>query len=297
MLKSNLQLRNVQNVAASKTALIDLPIGPRYRWIVLEHGYSSGTNTVAAAATNISAIRVKINGKVQRTYSGTELRDLNILNGTTCDCLGVPNTSPGVSFPIFLWEPWRKDALDADKLAWPTNRISSLQIEVDLSTASTPTLTASAVIDAATAEDVAKAIGIADPKQVPIVKVFKQGIAAAGTSFDYSNLDRRDALQQISLYPDSGGSNVTTQVDLRVNGAVIHELIFSANKSLLTTSGLTPAASGRTASITDLVLDHDDIVGSALNLNGTRDVTLTIRAGSAMSGTITAIVQKYGPPE
>ncbi len=56
MVKSKLQIRNVQNVAASKTVLIDLPIGPRYHYIVLEHGYASGTNTIAAAATNMASV-------------------------------------------------------------------------------------------------------------------------------------------------------------------------------------------------------------------------------------------------
>ena len=296
MVKSNVQLRNVANVAASKTALIDLPIGPRYRYVVISHGYASGTNTIAAGATNISAIRVKVNGKVQRTYSGTQLRDLNLLNGTAYDCIGLPNTAPGVTFGIFLWEPWRKDTNDADILAWPSNRWSTLQIEVDLSTASTPTLTASAVIDGATAEQVGKVLGV-DADAIPIVKVFQTGVAAAGTSFDANIIDRRDKFQQVSLYPDSGGSNVTTQTDLRVNGAVVHELVFQDNKALLTNAGMTPAASGRTASITDIVIDHDDILGSAIDLTGAREAVLTIRAASTMSGTITAIVQKYGPKE
>jgi hypothetical protein len=38
-----IQLKNVQNVAASGTALIDLPIGKRYHRVVLEHGHASGT--------------------------------------------------------------------------------------------------------------------------------------------------------------------------------------------------------------------------------------------------------------
>ena len=131
MLKSKLQLRNVQNVAASKTALITLPIGPRYQYVQLQHGYSAGTNTIAAAATNISEVRVKLNGKVQRVYSGTQLRDLNLLNGLQYDFYGLPNTAPGVCVGIFLGEPWRKDVNDQDRLAWTTSKSSAFQIEVD----------------------------------------------------------------------------------------------------------------------------------------------------------------------
>src|SRR5438093_10978921 len=109
MVKGRIQLRNVQNIAASKTALIELPVGMRYHYVVLLHGYSAGTNTIAAAATNVAEIRVKVNGRTQRIISGTQLRDMNIVNGTGFDCTGVPNTAPGVSFPLFFAEPWRKD--------------------------------------------------------------------------------------------------------------------------------------------------------------------------------------------
>lgn len=288
MVKSKLQLRNVQNVAASKTALIDLPIGPRYQYIVIEHGYAAGTNTIAGAATNVSEIRIKVNGRVQRVYSGTQLRDLNLLNGTAYDCLGVPNTAPGVSFPLFFSEPWRKDARDQDALAWTTSKWSSFQIEIDLGAAGTPTLVASAVVDALQADG-----------QEGIVKVIRQQIPAAGTSFDVSTLDRRDWLQQISFYPDSGGTRTTEKVTMRVNSNIVHELTFSANKALLTNYGMTPAASGRTAAITDLVMDHDDLLGSSLLLDGTRDLSITIETpvAGAMSGTIVAMIQRLGPPE
>src|SRR5207253_10427207 len=64
----------------------------RYHYVLLQHGYSAGTNTIAAAATNISEIRVTVNGRVQRRISGTQLRDMNVLNGTGYDFTGVPNT-------------------------------------------------------------------------------------------------------------------------------------------------------------------------------------------------------------
>jgi hypothetical protein len=62
-------------VAASKTTLLELPIGPRYHGIILQHGFSAGTNTIAGAAANISDIRLKVNGRIQRQHSGTQRRD------------------------------------------------------------------------------------------------------------------------------------------------------------------------------------------------------------------------------
>lgn len=288
MVKYKVQLRSVSNVAASKTALIEIPCGDRCHAVILQHGYTAGTNTIAAAHTNISEIRVKVNGRVQRTMSGTQLRDMNLLNGTAYDSISteVPNTAPGVSVPIFFAEPWRKDARDQDALAWPTNGWQSFQIEVDLGAASTPTLVAHAIFDTYRPE-----------KPMGITKWIRQSFPAAGTSFDIPTIDRRDYLTQVSLYADSGGSNEASKVTLRKDGAILHELTNTANKAMLQQNAMAPVASGRTAKIYDLVLDHDDLLGSAVDLNGSRDLTLTVEAGGAMSGTVTGIIQRIGLPE
>jgi len=290
MVKYRVQLRAVANVAASKTAIIDVPCGQRFHYIVLQHGYASGTNTIAAAATNISEIRVLVNSRVQRVVSGTQLRDMNLLNGTQYDSVTgeVPNTSPGVSFGIFLAEPWRNSPADQDALAWATAGWQTFQIQVDLGAASTPTLVAYAVVD-----DFVPAAG----STPGIVKWIRSSITASGTSMDIPTLDRRDWLQQISLYEDSGGSNAATSVTFKRNSVTLHELSAASNKALLTQYGMTPAASGRTAGIYDMVLDHDGLLGSAVPLDGARDTLLTIAAGGAMSGTIVAIIQRLGPPE
>ena len=287
-IKQRVQLRSVSNVAASKTALIEVPLGPRYHYIVLQHGFAAGTNTIAGAATNITEIRIKVNARVQRTISGTQLRDMNILNSGigNFDCTGLPNTAPGVSFPIYFAEPWRTDEVDQDALAWSSNGWSSFQIEVDFAAASTPTLVAFAVVD-----------NLQPQGAKGIVKWIRQAIPAAGTAFDFSTLDKRDWLQQISFYPDSGGSNACTKVTFRKDGGILHELSNTANTALLTNYLMTPAASGRTANIYDMVLDHDGLLGSAVPMDGTRDATLTIEAASAQSGTVTAIIQRLGLPE
>jgi Viral coat protein P2 N-terminal domain len=287
MIKYRLQVRSVQNIAASKTALIDLPCGQRYHYIVLMHGHG-GTVSIAATATNITQIRVKSNGRVQRTMSGTELRDLNILNGTAYDCLGLPNAAPGVSFPIYFAEPWRDSPADQDALAWSTAGWLSFQIEVDLGAAATPTLQAWAVVD-----------DFVPPQNTNpgIVKWIRASLVPGGTQYDYTQLDRRDYLQQISIYPDSGGSNAVTAVTFKKNGVTLHELSSSANTALITNSLMTPAAAGRTANLYDLVFDHDGLLSSSVPMDGTRDVLMTIGAGGAMSGTQIAIIQRLGPPE
>ncbi len=293
--KFRLQLRNVQNVAASKTAVIDVPVGFRYHYIMLQHGFTAGTNTIAGAASNITEIRVLVNGRVQRVFSGTQLRDLNLLNSLFIgDSTGLPNTAPGVSFGIFFNEPWRDSPGDSDRLAWPTvrkdgsNFVDSIQIQVDLGAASTPTLQAWAMVDKVSAED-AGFLGF--------VKYLRFQQGAAGTKFDINITDRRDFLQQITLYPDSGASNAPTPVTLRIAGQVVHELVFTANTALNTHQMMTSAASGRTANLYDLVLDHDGLLASAVDMNGVRDATVTVEAAAAMSGTTTYFVIRLGPLE
>lgn len=256
------------------------------------HGYAAGTNTIAAAMTNISEIRVKINNRVQRRFSGTQLRDLNLNNGAQYDAVSgeVPNTAPGVSMSIFFAEPWRKDTVSQDALALPTawqgGSYKSFQIEVDLGAASTPTLIAWAITDE---------VAFKDPQM--LTKILPQSIGAAGTKFDFTLNEQDGFLTQVSLYPDSGGSNAATPVTLRKGSLILHELTAAANKAVLLQSDMTPAASGRTANIYDIVLDHDDTLDSALPLTTARDVSLTIEAGSAMSGTITAMIQRIGYAE
>lgn len=292
MVKYRIQLRAVSNVAASKTALIDIPCGQRFHYILLTHGYAAGTNTIAGAASNITGLRIYVNSRAQRTLgSGTELRDMNILNGTQYDCTGVPNTSPGVTFPIYFAEPWRESPADQDSLAWASSGWTTFQIQVDLSTASTPTLQAWAVCD-----DYVPPAN-ANGTQPGICKWIRSSLPAAGTSFDFTTLDRRDWLQQISLYPDSGGSNAATQVTFKKNSVTLHELTNTANSALLTNHTMTPAASGRTSNIYDLVFDHDGLLGSSVPMDGARDSLLTIAAGGSMSGTVIAIIQRVGPPE
>lgn len=288
MIKYRIQLRSVQNVAASKTALIDIPCGQRFHYILLTHGYSAGTNTIAAAEANITGIRVYSNSRIQRNLTGTILRDLNLLNGTDYDCTGVPNTSPGVTFPIYLAEPWRESPADQDALAWSTSGWLNFQIQVDLGAASTPTLQAWAVVD-----------DFVPPanSNPGIVKVLQTQLVPGGTIYDYTQLDRRDFLQQISIYPDTGASQAPTQVTFKRNSVILHELTSAANSALLTNHNMFPTASGRSTGIYDMVLDHDGLLSSSVPMDGARDSLLEISAGSAMSGTQTAVVQRLGPPE
>lgn len=297
MQKKRIALRNVQNVAASSTALIDCPIGPRYHQIILKHGFAAGTNTLTGAYANITEVRVKLNNRVQRVLSGTQLKDFNGLNGAAYSGNGVPNTAPGATMNIFFAEPWRENPLDKDALAWKTRGRGLLQVEVDIGAASTPTLAAFAIVD----DDGGGASNVGSDA---IVKIYRQLAANGGTSFD-AILDRGrpDFLQQLTVYPDTGGSNVLTKVTLRANTDVKSEFDAAGVKEFLTSNGMVPAAGAlngsatRTAGIHDIVLDHDDLLGSAMPINNLADLNLTIEAGGSPSGTNAIIIARLGPPD
>lgn len=298
-LKYVIPLLKVSAVAASSTVTIDCPAGPRYHKIVLQHGFTDGdnTDTIATAAANITNIRVKLNGRVQREYSaakagtiagGQVLRDVALFNGTQFDCVSgeIPRTAPGVSFPIYFAEPWRKDRIIQDGGAWPTAGFQSFQIEVDLGAEAGPTLVAWAVVD-----DVA----FDKPQMITVIK--PATINASGTKFDWALQDQSGYLAQISLYQDSGGSRAATPVTLRKGSLRLYDAVTaSANKANLTQGDMTPAASGR-SSIYDIVLDADDQLGSCLPLDNKGDTILTVEAGATMSGTITALIQRIVYPE
>lgn len=290
-LKKRIQLRNVQNVGDSKTVLIECPIGPRYHWVGLQMTYTSGTNTAAGVAAHFTMIRVKCNGRIQREFSGSELRDLNILNGAIYDISGVPNTAPGATLPIFFAEPWRKDPNDQDALALPTvareGALSSFQIEIDTSaviaTSAGLTLVAYAVVDDFV------------PDRFRMTKIKRISTPNGGNAFDFTTLDKKDFLSQITIYPDSSTSAALTKATLRINGDIKHELTQLANTALNVHHGMiAPGASGRTAGVYDLVLDHDDLLSSSYPLDGVNDIGLTIEAGGSPAGTTVLQVQRIG---
>ncbi len=290
MVKDKIILRNIQPPALSSTSIIDLPIGYRYHTLIVELGYTSGTNTVVGAAAQIAEVRLVANGgQLLRKVTGTELHDMSLLNGTTYAGQGLPNTSPGVALAMHFAEPWRTSAADRDALAlatvWRGGGLTGLQLQVDvgaaIASASAPTLAASAIVD--------KFV----PEQQPgMVKWVRQDITSSGTSFDVK-IDALGLLQAIHLYADTGSTLQTSKVTVRQGDHILHELTKTANFAFLTNMGMAPTQASRTAKITDIMFDHDDLLLSSVPLAGGPDPVLTIETATSMAaGYIRAIIER-----
>jgi hypothetical protein len=110
------------------TVTVDIPTGPRYHAI-----HISGNAGAGKKFTDLfGEMRCKVNGKVQRTFTGLELLKLNALMGSSF-CGNSGNVAAtAFTVPIWFAEPWRKSVASQDGLAWGTGDLSSFQLECDI---------------------------------------------------------------------------------------------------------------------------------------------------------------------
>lgn len=280
--KRVIKLNNISAIpgaAAAGTAIIAVPLSfGRLHELHMQYGHAAGTNTIAAALAFIDEVRIMVNGDPKRTFSGEELRDQNLLNGTAYDYTGLPNTTVGVNFPMYFAEPWRKDARDQDLLAWSTRGMTSMQLEVQLAAnANAPTLNAFAVVSD---DDVA-----GEPLYC---KWIRQTFNGGSTDVDITTIERRGFISSISLYPTAA----LTDVKVNKDGTDIYTLKRTQADALLTNHGmLTVGTTGRIANVWDIVADHDDLLGSAWDMKGSKDLTINLKSGSSL-GSTTGIIQR-----
>lgn len=119
---------------------------------------------------------------------------------------------------------------------------------------------------------------------------------AGGTKFYIENeIEPRGLLLSAHVYPDSVNSRALTPVSMHVgnNKRNVHQLISDVkNDEYLARFGLTPAASGRTANIYDLVFVKGDALNRAINLRFWGTTRITVEAASAMDGTCSVLLAR-----
>lgn len=130
MARRNIKIPSFNSVGAGQTATVDLPIGPRYHNLKI---FYKGNANQATIETDIEMINIKVNGKVIRGIKPAELFATLAENGKAFKA-GI--------IPIYFSEPWRRNVVSEDTLAWATGiGVSSFQIELVLAAgAVAPTL-------------------------------------------------------------------------------------------------------------------------------------------------------------
>ena len=272
----------------------------------------------AVGATSVTTsyvgdIRVKINGRVQRLHTASQLNRLNAINGTVYAAAtwgsnaATAGSRYGQVLTIWFAEPWRKSLGQQDALALPTSRINTLEVEVDF--AALPTngnafvLSAWAEVDGEPASDIHN-------DGVVVSKVFRQNITggtAAGSAVDITTLDRRDLYTTIvadvgntaavsvaanGITVAAGTNDFSAKLKITANGVDIHDV--PKNVAALMHNG-----NGLNANQFDLeaVLDSSDDIRSGLTGNGLSDLRVRIDNVSdvAASASWVLLTERTGP--
>jgi hypothetical protein len=218
-------LPSFSGVGAGQTAVVNVPFGNiTYHKLQLEFGCTNASyGNQANTESYVTGIRLKINGKTQRTMSAKQLNSINAYFGRSFQARGVGAALLGY-LEIFLSEPWRRTPQAEDALAWGTNNIASFTIEVDLAAGVTgPTLNGRAVV-----EYVSRPIGI-------ISKWYagQQPVTATGLVVNNTLNKNAGAFQQIHCFltatTDVTSVDVKTDQIDRYNGTLyeIQEMLSS----------------------------------------------------------------------
>ncbi len=237
MAREIITTNSFSGVGAGQTATLELPVGDiTYDQLLLVYGTATaGGPTEVNMEAEVSEIRIKVNGIVQRTISAAELFDLNRVNGVV--------VADGF-LPIFFAEPWRRSAQGEDVLGWGAADVDTLQIEVDIAPgAAAPTLSARVEI-----ERVRRAMG-------PIVKWRRFTIqpGAAGV-MNLTNLPKIDAYYRLHVF-----ATTITEVKVVVDQRDVWNLTDAQARRIYADRGLAvPAA------MTSVIFDLTQRVADAL---------------------------------
>ena len=303
-------------VALTKTSIINLPLNYRYHAVFLVATGNNGASVMTNLPTTwITDIRVRMNGRIQRSHSADHLNKLNLMNGSQYGAITLKAVTAGQDYgqviPIYFAEPWREDQKQKEFLAVPARRLTDFAIEVDIGTAvqlaasgtPTPSLTAYAIVDT---EDQPGA----DKNGLIVGKVFRLNLAGATTAsfaLDINNLDRRDLYQTIvvdtsasvgttGVTANAAGLTSTAKLTVKSSGLPILEVPQDAEISIHAQQALNATRQFAFQGI----FDSDDPIESGLNANGLPDLQVRIETGnvaSLASANWTLLTERAGPPE
>lgn len=213
-------LNGFNAVAPGQTATVDMGTGVRYHQIWINYKTNASRATMES---DITEIRMKINGKVIRRFSAAELLAINEENG---------QAAVNGYLPIYLSEPWRRNAVGEDAGAWGMSNVASFQIEVDIDGGATnPTLGGFAEFDSV---------------QTPLADIImweKQTVPANGAgTVTLNTLPRtqNEFYQRMHAFEASAGD--ITAIEVKVGNSIAKSLKKAANEAKLAADGFTNIA-------------------------------------------------------
>jgi hypothetical protein len=209
-------------VGAGQTATLDLPVDRRYHAVFIRYLTNSLEPAQTEMEADITAIRVNINGKSQRDW-----RNLNHLNKVLA--FNNQDYDPGF-IPIYFSEPWRRSALDEDRLSWGMSNVSTFQIEADIASGATsPALSGFALID-----------NVQEPLS-GIIKTRTQTVPVSATGITtVSTLPKSDSYYRLHAFETTEAD--ISDVDIEVDQLTVFDLTNAQVDRLLLSSRLSGQA-------------------------------------------------------
>lgn len=292
------QLRDIQSIVAGGVAIINLPKGPRYKYIGLTIGDTGvGNGNAPLPSAIVTDMKIILGTGVQRHVTGGNLDVINKAMGADADysaqaiVTGGANGTGRTLLPIYFEEPWRKRADYQNGLAWQTGFLGSndvFQIQVSLAAGITPVLSAFAVVDDFYAGN--------GPS--PIMKWFTEQANTNSNSVELANFTQgapaNDLISQISLFKTSDAVLIN-QVRMLLNQAVVMDDITNLQQlAELTNYGMKPDSAGAAFHIP---FDHDEQFNSLRRVGDITASSMLVTFAGASAGTITRVTQRLGLPE
>lgn len=273
------------------TVVCEVQPGERIHKILI----TGNAGTAKKMTDLLGDIRVIVNDEVVRLHSAAELNALNALYGPQFAAVNGNLAAGTFQLPIYLAEPWRKNDLVGEKLAWNTRNVRTMRVECDTKA---DTFTAAVALSFLAEVDRAPLDQDAPGLMGLIKKVDRTTINLAAGWNDCMSFPRRGVYQEINIGTAADVTNAEIKIgsEVVVGPATLAQLraqavqadcepIYRAATSPATTTiGGTDHATTR--SMTDIIFDVNDRLDSGLIPDPSKDFNVRLQCTSGGNTTI-----------
>lgn len=278
MIRRQIVLPSFNGVGVSQTASVDLATGKRYLGIYVNYKTNANQATIEA---DITAIRLVVNGKVQRQFTAAELNKLNALNGIAF--------ATGL-IQIHLSESWLRTWQGEEGYGWGTGDIATFKLEIDIGAgAVSPTLSGFVEVDSAV-DAKGNPLGIGVIKKV---KKFTRVISGAGV-VNITDLPKIDAYSRIHFF---GSAAIIDKIKVQVDSLDVWELTTAQMAARLLVAAPKLTAQTNAYHVCFDVTQQGDSVLPMRYANGRPVSDLRIDLTANGAGTVTIITETVGQPD